>query len=175
MRPPFTFSRKYEQGILIVELLTLATMCTIVIGFAVMHFVRGNRTNHRTSSSTGLANYLRRARHDSITRKPTDIEQMAQVKVFNGRYYSVAIDANGDGYLDIPLVLTLPIEHKLQIQGPFPKTFIFDRFGHTVDSTKRRVPFEPVILGDDSGATAVKFSEIGEVQVIPAIKLTAAR
>jgi hypothetical protein len=175
MQPRLTFSRKYERGISIIELLTLATMCTIVIGFIVMHFVRGSGSNPRTGSSTELANYLQRARHDSIKRKPTDIEQMAQVKVFNGRYYSVAIDANGDGYLDIPLVMSLPTEQRLQIQGPFPKTFIFDGFGHTVDSTKRRVPAQPVILGDDSGATAVKFSETGEVQIIPAIKLTAAR
>ncbi|MEK6278804.1 MAG: hypothetical protein AABN95_00460 [Acidobacteriota bacterium] len=175
MHPPLTFSRKYEQGISIVELLTLATMCTIVIGFVVMHFVRGNRTNHRTSSSTELANYLRRARHDSMARKPTDIDQMAQVKVFNGRYYSVAIDANSDSYLDIPLVMRLPTEQGLQIQGPFPKTFIFDGSGQTVDSTKRRLPSPPVIVGDNSGATALTFSESGEVQVIPAIKVTASR
>lgn len=168
-------AKQNTRGFSILELLVVAAILTIVVGFIVMHFVRGNKTNSRSSSSVELANYLQKARLDSMKRKPTSIDQMAQVKVFNGKYYSVALDANNDGYLDIPLVMKLPTEKALQIQGPFPKEFIFDGAGQTVDSTKRRVPPTPIIIGDESGATAVKFSETGDVQVVPSIKLTAAK
>ncbi len=75
----------------------------------------------RASVSRELAGYLEKARSDSMRRKATEINEMAQVKIFNGKFYSVAIDANGDGHLDIPLVMSFPAEQGVEFQGPFPQ------------------------------------------------------
>jgi hypothetical protein len=100
---------------------------------------------------------------------------MAQVKVFNRRFYSVALDGDNDGQLDIPLVISLPEEPGVEINGPFPKTYIFDGQGQTVDSQKQRVAAQPMTVGNASGASAIKFSDDGKITIVPALKTTASR
>jgi len=36
-----------------------------------------------------------------MRRNATDLNQMSQVKIFNRRFYSIAIDSDGDGNLDV--------------------------------------------------------------------------
>jgi hypothetical protein len=98
---------------------------------------------------------------------------MAQVKIFNRKSYSLAIDADGDNQLDIPLVMNLPAEQGIEMNGPFPKTFIFDGLGQTVDSLSHRVTPEPITVSNSAGTSAIKFSETGDVIVVPAVKLAA--
>lgn len=168
MRPHLTFSKK--TGFSKLELLTAATMCIIVVGFFVVRFFQGSRTNQRTSSSLELANYLQRARLDSIKRNANDVTQMAQVKMFNRNLYSVAIDADGDNQLDIPLILSLPENQSLQFNGPFPKTYIFNRLGQTVDEDENRVTPLPITLTNDAGMSEIKFSDSGDIVVVPTVK-----
>jgi hypothetical protein len=168
MRPHLTFPKK--NGFSKLELLTVATMCIIVVGFLLVRFVQGSRTNQRTSSSLELATYLQRARLDSIKRNATDVTQMAQVKMFNRNLYSVALDADGDNQLDIPLILSLPENQSLQFNGPFPKTYIFNRLGQTVDESDNRVAPQPITLTNDAGMSEIKFSESGDIVVVPTVK-----
>ena len=97
---------------------------------------------------------------------------MAQVKVFNRRFYSIAIDGDKDGYLDVPLVMSLPEQPGVEINGPFPKTYIFDWQGQTVDSENHRVAPAPMTVSDGSAASAIKFSDDGKIVVVPALKPT---
>jgi len=168
MRPHLTFPKK--TGFSRLELLTLATMCIIVVGFFAVRFFKGSRNNQRTSSSLELANYLQRARLDSIKRNANDVTQMAQVKMFNRNLYSVAIDADGDNQLDIPLILSLPENQSLQFNGPFPKTYIFNGLGQTVDEDENRVAPQSITLTNDAGMSEIKFSESGGIVVVPTVK-----
>lgn len=158
------------RGFSLTEVLLVLAMVSMVAGFAVVSLVRGSRTVDRTRTAVELANYLQKARVDSIRRKPNDVAQMAQVKVFNRRYYSIAVDGDNDGQLDIPLVMSLPEDPGVEINGPFPKTYIFDSLGWTVDSQNQRVTPAPMIVGNGSGASAIKFDIDGKIVVVPALK-----
>lgn len=163
------------RGFSTTEILIVVAMIAVVAGFGVLSFVRGGRTVDRTNTAVELATNLQKARLDSMRRNPNDVGQMAQVKVFNRRFYSVALDADHDGQLDIPLVISLPEEPGVEINGPFPKTYIFDGQGQTVDSQKQRVVAPPMTVGNASGASAIKFSDDGKITIVPAVKATASR
>lgn len=175
MRPHLTASKQKMRGASVAELLLIVAMISVVAGFVVLSLVRGGHTVDRTKTAVELANYLQKARADSIRRNPKDISQMAQLKIFNRRSYSLAIDGDNDGQLDIPLIISLPEEPGVEINGPFPKTYIFDGLGQTVDSQNQRLAPQPMTVGNSSGASAIKFSDDGKITVLPAVKLTAAR
>jgi hypothetical protein len=170
MRPYLTFVKQNAPGFSVIELLLVIAMVSVIAGFLMVSWVRGDRAADRANTAVEIANCLQKARLDSMRRQVRDINQMAQVKVFNRRSYSIAIDADGDGQLDIPLVMNLPAEQGVEMNGPFPKTFIFDGLGQPVDSLNRRISPELVTVSNSSGVSAVKFSETGEVIVVPAIK-----
>ncbi|MEP6743568.1 MAG: hypothetical protein ABJB61_13800, partial [bacterium] len=73
------------------------------------------------------------ARVDSLRRHATASAQMAQVSIINATFYTVTIDANGDGVLDAPKVVSLAPDG-LQLNGPFPRTIYFNWRGRTVDA-----------------------------------------
>ena len=174
MDAPLTYKRSdTASGVSALEVLIVVAMLCIVAGFICLKLITGNSTTDRKTTAVDLANYLQKARSDSMRRQVKDISQMAQVKVFNRRSYSIAIDADGDGQLDIPLVMNLPAEQDVEMNGPFPKTYIFDGLGQTVDSQNRHITPETVTLSNSSGASSVKFSETGEVIVVPTTKLPA--
>jgi type II secretory pathway pseudopilin PulG len=157
------------------ELLLVLVMVSVIAGFAVVSLVRANRSALRTNTAVEIANHLKKARLDSMRRGATDVNQMAQVKIFNRRSYSVTIDADNDGYVDVPVNISLPQGAGVEFNGPFPKTYIFDWQGQTVDSQNQRVTPQPMKLGNSSGASAIKFSDGGKITVVPSLKLTAAR
>lgn len=171
MEGPLTqTSRPGRLGLSKVELAIGATMIVVIAGFAFVKLFSGPKTLTRATVANEIAAYLEKARLDSMRRGVSDVKQMAQVKVFNRQFYSVAIDGDGDGELDIPLVMTFP-DQTVEIAGPFPKTFIFDQSGQTVDLYNRPLAAQTVILKDASGASAVKLSAAGQTTVVPAIKL----
>jgi type II secretory pathway pseudopilin PulG len=154
----------------LLELVIVVAMVGVISGFAIVSFVRASRTGDRTKTAVELANYLKKARVDSMRRNAKDVNQMAQVKVFNRRFYSIAVDGDNDGQLDIPLVMSLPEEPGIEINGPFPRTYIFDWMGQTVDSQNQRVTPAPMVVGNGSGASAIKFDIDGKIVVVPALK-----
>jgi len=170
MNAPFTHKQSDMSGVSAVEILIVIAMLCIVGGFLAMKLIRGNEATNRQSTAVDFANHLQKARLDSMRRQVKDLNQMAQVKVFNRKSYSLAIDADGDNQLDIPLVMNLPAEQGIEMNGPFPKTFIFDGLGQTVDSLSHRVTPEPITVSNSAGTSAIKFSETGDVIVVPAVK-----
>jgi prepilin-type N-terminal cleavage/methylation domain-containing protein len=164
-----------QRGFSITELLLVVAMISVIAGFVVMYLVRGNSAASRTSAAAEIAGHLQKARLDSIRRNAKDLSQMAQVKIFNRKFYSIVIDGDGDGNLDIPLVKSLPEQAGVEINGPFPKTYIFNWQGQTVDLQNNRVSPQPLTVANSSGASAVKFSDDGKLVVVPAVKLTASK
>src|SRR6266550_2193367 len=138
MRPSPTFVKRKRRGFSITELLLVIAMVSVLAGFAVVSFVR-DRAVYRTNIAVEIANYLQNARIDSMRRSAKDLNQMAQVKILNRKSYSVAIDADNDGVLDIPRVIKLPEQPEVQFEGPFPKTYTFDGQGQAVDPQNRRI------------------------------------
>lgn len=165
----------HARGFSKFEALIVLTMLFVLGGFVLFSLSRRDRTTYRTDTAVEIGNYLQKARADSIKRQAKDFQQMAQVKIFNRRYYSVAFDGDGDGNLDIPLVKSLPEEGGVEISGPFPKNYIFNWQGETVDMQNNRVIPPTLIVGNTTGASAIQFSEDGQISVIPAGKLVTAR
>ena len=170
---PRTLSHPRQRGFSITEMLLVAAMISVIAGFAVFKMVRGNRNTYRTNSAVEIAGYLQKARADSVRRNAKDLGEMAKVKIFNRRLYSIAIDGDGDGNLDIPLVKGLPEQTGLEINGPFPKNYIFNSQGQTVDTQNNPIAPQPLTVGDHSGVSAITFADNGKIVVVPAAKLTA--
>jgi len=168
MRPHLTSVKQTALGVSGTDLLIVIAMATAIIGFTVVSLVRGSRASDRTNFAVEIANQLQKARLDSIRRKPVALDQMAQLKVFNRRFYSIAIDADSDGYLDVPLVISLPENTGVEINGPFPRTYIFDAEGRTVDEALRPLAPLPLTIGNSGGASVVKFTSDGKITVAPA-------
>jgi len=108
-----------------------------------------------------FASFLERARSDSMRRRATDARQMAKIDVLNETFYSVTIDENGDGALDVPRVVDLQ-NQQLTIGGPYPRTFMFDKSGKSVDSLGNAVPATTVTFGNRGGKSAVTISDEGK-------------
>ena len=165
----------HTRGFSKLELLIVLAILFAIGGFAVVTLFRGDHATYRTNTAVEIGTYLQKARADSIRRKATELSEMAQVKIFNRRFYSVAFDGDGDGNMDTPLVKELPEQGGVEIDGPFPKNYIFNWQGETVDSQNNRVAPPILVVGNSAGASAIKFSENGQISVMPAVKLTAAK
>jgi type II secretory pathway pseudopilin PulG len=148
------------------DLIILIAMISAIAGFVLVNYFREHRAVIRTKTTTDFANHLQKARLDSMRRRVTDTKQMAQVKVFNRKFYSVALDGDGDGNLDAPLVLTVPAEEDVAITGPFPKTYMFDSRGLTVDWQNHPITPEPITVSNSAGVSAITFSETGNITVV---------
>lgn len=164
-----------ENGFSKVELLIVLAIVAALGGFVLFSVFRGDSKSYRTNTAVEIAGFLQKARADSMRRVATDPNKMAQVNIFNRRYYSVAFDGDGDGYLDIPLVKSLPEEGGVEINGPFPKNYIFNAQGETVDMQNQRVAAETLVVGNSDGSSAIKFSEDGQIRVMPTVKVTAVK
>src|SRR5438132_8446340 len=119
-------------GFSVLELLIVAVMISVVTGFFLVEIVKAQKAISRNHAATQFVAYIERARNDSMRRRATSLNQMAQLKIVNDKFYTVTVDSNGDGVLDTPLGVSLA-EQDLILGGPFPRTLIFDRLGRTVD------------------------------------------
>lgn len=122
-----------QNGFTVIELLIVLTIISVLSGFALMQITRARQVMIRENAARQLAGYLEKARVDSIRRHPMTSAQMAQVSIINATFYTVTIDANGDGALDAPQVVSLAPDG-LQLNGPFPRTIYFNWRGRTVDA-----------------------------------------
>jgi prepilin-type N-terminal cleavage/methylation domain-containing protein len=122
-----------QNGFTVFELLIVLSIISVLSGFALMQITRARQVMIRENAARQFAAYLEKARIDSLRRHPMTSAQMAQVSIINATFYSVTIDANGDGALDAPRVVSL-VPEGLQLNGPFPRTIYFNWRGRTVDA-----------------------------------------
>jgi prepilin-type N-terminal cleavage/methylation domain-containing protein len=164
-----------EAGYSLLEVVIVVAMVSVIIGFALVSFVRAGKSVDRNATAMEIANCLQKARLDSMRRNARDIKQMAQVKIFNRRFYSIAVDGDNDGNLDVPLVKSLPEQLGVEIEGPFPKTYIFDWLGQTVDAQNHRVAPAVIVIGNSGGASAIRFDNEGKVVVGATVKISSSK
>jgi prepilin-type N-terminal cleavage/methylation domain-containing protein len=122
-----------QNGFTVIELLIVLSIISVVSGFALMQITRARQVMIRENAARQFAGYLEKARVDSLRRHPMTSGQMAQVSIINATFYTVTIDANGDGTVDSPTVVSLAPDG-LQLNGPFPRTIYFNWRGRTVDA-----------------------------------------
>jgi hypothetical protein len=101
MNAPLTLKNPSHAGLSAFDLLLFIAVVSMIAGFLVFSLVRGNSSTYRTTTAVEIAGYLQKARSDSMRRNATDLNQMSQVKIFNRRFYSIAIDSDSDGNLDV--------------------------------------------------------------------------
>jgi len=152
------------KGFSMLDLLIVVLLVLVVVSYTLTTMVRAQKPALRNMASRQLVNYLERARNDSMRRRATVSSQMAQVTIINDRYYCVTMDANGDGVLDMPIVVSLAEEH-VTLNGPFPRTVLFDSLGRTVDSNAAVIRHDAITLANPSGANVVKLSELGQLSM----------
>ncbi|HBB89588.1 MAG TPA: hypothetical protein DC047_18435 [Blastocatellia bacterium] len=125
---------KDSRGFTVVELLIVVSIVSVVSGFALMQITRARQVMARENAARQFGSYLEKARVDSLRRHPAASAQMAQVSIINATFYSVTIDADGNGTLDPPKVMSLPAGSSLQFNTPYPRTIYFNWRGRTVDA-----------------------------------------
>jgi hypothetical protein len=79
---------------------------------------------------------------------------MAQITVVDAQGYNVSLDANGDGNLDPPVFVDLK-DQKLKIDGPFPRMYMFDAQGRTVDPSRNPITSGSITLSNGSGKSVI--------------------
>ncbi len=146
-------------------MLMVALIILIVISYTLTTVVRGQKPAMRANAARQLANYLEQARNDSVRRRANVAAQMAQVTILNERYYSVMLDGNGDGALDTPLVINLN-DQRVSLNGPFPRTFMFDLAGKPVDASAKVMQPSPITVTNSSGVTTIKVTDTGPAPTI---------
>lgn len=167
MKPPLMTKRSAnESGFSVVELLIVAVMISVLVGFAITQIAQAKQNMTRANAVRELTTFIEKARLDSVRRHATTSAQMAQVAIMNANFYSVTLDANGDGALDPPRVIAMPADSLLTIQnGPFPRTIMFNWRGRTVDNAGNTVNPDPVRIGNSYGGTTVRITNGGQTAI----------
>lgn len=168
MQPPLKTKRSADaSGFSVLELLIVAVMMSVLVGFAITQIAQAQQNMARASAVRELTTYIEKARLDSVRRHATTSAQMAQVSIINPNFYSVTLDTNGDGSADAPRVIGMPADSNLTIQnGTFPRTIMFNWRGRTVDSGGNPTPNpDSVTIGNTYGSTTVRITNAGQTVV----------
>jgi len=162
-------------GVTVLELLIVMMMIAVMSGFALMQIVGARQVMIRANAAQEFVGYLEKARRDSVRRRPVPTTaEMAQVSIVNATYYSVTIDADGNGALDAPKVISLPVNTDLQFNGSFPRTIYFDWRGRTVNSTGTISPVSTITISSSAyGSTSINVSDAGQAVIDAAINSNA--
>ena len=118
MKPPLiTKNSANESGFSVLELLIVAVMLSVLVGFAITQIAQAKQNMTRANAVRELTTYIEKARLDSVRRHATTSAQMAQVAIINANFYSVTLDANGDGTMEAPQVVGMPADSNLTIEN----------------------------------------------------------
>lgn len=141
------------------DLLIAATILSIVISFALTEIVHAQTAALRHRAAQEFSSYLERARSDSVRRHATDPRQMARVTILSDHSYSVAIDANGDGVIDAPVMVNLA-EQRVVLGDSAPRAFMFDWLGRIVDAQQNVITSARVTVSNNSGTSLINVSDM---------------
>jgi prepilin-type N-terminal cleavage/methylation domain-containing protein len=160
MKVTLTSPNNNTRGFTIIELLIVVSIISVVCGFALMQITRARQVMVRDNAARQFDSYLEKARVDSLRRHATASAQMAQVTLINATFYSVTIDADGNGTLDAPKVISLPAN--LQFNTPYPRTIYFNWRGRTVDATGNVASPPFVTLSNTYGSSRIDLTTEGQ-------------
>lgn len=167
MKPPLMpRNSASESGFSVLELLIVAVMLSVIVGFAINQIAQAKQNMARANAIRELTTYIEKARLDSVRRHATTSAQMAQVSIINANFYSVTLDGNGDGTMEAPRVIGMPADSNLIIEnGPFPRTIMFNWRGRTVDADGNTINPDSVRIGNTYGATTVNITNGGQTAI----------
>ena len=167
MKPPLiTKNSANESGFSVLEVLIVAVMLSVLVGFAITQIAQAKQNMTRANAIRELTTYIEKARLDSVRRHATTSAQMAQVSIINANFYSVTLDANGDGTMEAPRVIGMPADSDLTIQnGSFPRTVMFNWRGRTVDDAGNTTNPDSVTIGNSYGSTTVRITNGGQTAI----------
>src|SRR5437868_2226900 len=148
-----------SRGFSVLDLLIVVVILSIIVTYVLAQIRVIQRPLARTNAAQRFTAYLQNARSDSMRRHATETNRMAQITILDAHGYNVAMDANGDGILDPPSFIDLADQH-LQIDGPFPRTFMFDAQGRTVDPNRTPITTASITFSDGSGKNVIKIADV---------------
>jgi len=160
-RSPSSKTPALSKGIAVLDLLIVTMIVATIICLLVPTIISAHKNLGLANAAQEFSSFLQQARSDSRKFHAQSAAQMAQVTVVNDRYYFVTIDANGDGVLDPPIVVSLE-NRRVRMDGPYPRTFRFDWLGRVVDSNQTTLSSAAVTFSGESGKTLVKFDGAGQ-------------
>ena len=155
MKPKFgSKNLASDSGISMLDLLIVAMLIGAVVSFVLTSFEKAQKSLRLTNATQEFAAHVKQAQIDSKKRHATTAPQMAQITILNNRYYTVTIDSNDDGQLDPPVVVSLEDRH-VQMNGPFPRTVMFDWLGRAVDSDQKVLTSPSVTFSGAAGKIVI--------------------
>ncbi|CAN5398797.1 hypothetical protein BH10ACI1_BH10ACI1_07640 [soil metagenome] len=120
-----------QNGKSIIELVIILVVVTIIVTIAITNTNRAQTNLQRQNFAREFKINLERARFDSVKRRPTTIDQMAQIIITSNTSYRVLTDLNQDGVLTLSDAKTISISSSsgVKILGTnlvYPITIRFD-------------------------------------------------
>ena len=136
------------------DMLIVVVIVSIIVTYILGQISTIRKPLARTNAAQRLTAYVHTARSDSMRRHASEITRMAQITVVDAQGYNVSLDANGDGNLDPPVFVDLK-EQNLKIDGPFPRMYMFDAQGRTVDPGRNPMTSGSITLSNGSGKSVI--------------------
>jgi prepilin-type N-terminal cleavage/methylation domain-containing protein len=153
-----------DAGFTVIDLLIVVAIVGVVASFALVQTTRARKNIARANEARKFAAYLDKSRLDSIRRRATDTAQMGRVTIVNSSSYSVLMDSDGDGVVDVNVV-SMPIDSNVTFNAPFPRTIFFNWRGRTVDVNGNATAPSPVSIKNTYGTNIINITGAGESSI----------
>jgi hypothetical protein len=141
-----------------VDLLMVVMLIGAITSFMLTSFGKAQRSLRLTNVTQEFTAHLKQAQVDSKKLHATTAAQMAQITILNDRYYMVVRDTNDDGKLDPPMVVGLE-DRRVRMNGPFPRTVMFDWLGRAVDADQKVLPSPSVTFTSEAGKITIPLAD----------------
>jgi type II secretory pathway pseudopilin PulG len=143
-----------NAGVSVLDMMIVVVIAAIIITYILGQISTIQKPLARTNAAQRLTGYIQNARSDSMRRHASEITRMAQISVVDAHAYNVSLDANGDGTLDPPVFVDLK-DQNLRIEGPFPRMYMFDAQGRTVDPSSNPISSASITIFNGSGRSVI--------------------
>ncbi len=148
-----------SAGFSVLDMLIVVVIVAIIVTFVLGQINTIQKPLARKNAAQRLTAYVQSARSDSIRRHATEINRMAQITVSDAHGYNVSLDANLDGVLDSPVFVDLK-DQNIKLDGPFPRMYMFDAQGRTVDSGRNPISSASITLFNGSGKSVINVGNL---------------
>ena len=153
-------SSNRSAGFSVLDLLIVVVILGIIVTYLLGQISTIQKPLVRTNAARQLTMYVQNARSDSMRRHANEMTRMAQITVFDTHSYNVSLDANGDGSLDPPVFVDLK-DQNIKIDGPFPRMYMFDAQGRTVDAGRNPILSGSITMFNGSGKSVIDVANPG--------------
>lgn len=146
------------------EVLIVLMIIGVASAWAFMRIVDAQQSVRLSGATQELTAFLDKARLDSIRRHATTAGKMARVSIDSPTSYSVWLDANGDGEIDLPRVFNFPQGGISFNVANFPTVIRFNWRGRVADAEGEQTSTPATVnLQDANGAgPSINLSAAGD-------------